>query len=230
MQKNTRTQLKYDKSKPISEIVDELYLDYTNELALEYEEQNLDTKYPDFKSLMREYEEGILLFEATKISVWDKANQDTLGLAQYFESNSSKYRWDEKVTVDRFNVLSTDKKLIANIVKFAGKNSSDAVLKKFNNKGTIVEYATAEYERKAKELMGVEVKQNVVSAVFYNEKNTHFAKVIKITPAKNKSLSEARGYVVADYQDFLERQWIDQLRIEFPVQINKEVFTQLKRS
>jgi peptidyl-prolyl cis-trans isomerase SurA len=91
--------LKYDKTKPISETIDELFTEYVNESAMEYEEKTLEMKYGDFKSLMREYEEGILLFEATKINVWDKANQDTVGLKLYYDKNKSEYIWPEKAAI-----------------------------------------------------------------------------------------------------------------------------------
>ena len=68
----------------VSEIAKKLYEEFVVEKALGYEETQLDKKYPDFKNLMREYEEGILLFEAIKQNVWDKASLDTLGLDKFF--------------------------------------------------------------------------------------------------------------------------------------------------
>ena len=47
--------------------------------------------------------------------------------------------------------------------------------------------------------------------------------------SKQKSLSEARGYVVADYQDYLEKQWITELSKEFSVEVNKEILSKLKK-
>ncbi|MEM8528842.1 MAG: peptidylprolyl isomerase, partial [Bacteroidota bacterium] len=79
-QKAARKRISEGRSgKTPQEVADELYQDFINAQVLKYEEQQLEEKYPDFKSLMREYEEGILLFEATKMLVWDKASQDTTG-------------------------------------------------------------------------------------------------------------------------------------------------------
>ena len=225
--KNTKTRLKYDKSKPLNEVTKELYHDYINDMVMEFEEQHLEEKYPDFKSLMREYEEGILLFEATKISVWDKANQDTVGLEQFFNTHNEKYITEEKIKAEFYTIYTSNKKEAEKIIAFARKNSGAATLKKFNSKKTLVEYSEAEYDRRAKEVMAVEWKENQISGIAYNEKDTRFVKVLKIIPSRQKTLSEARGYAVADYQDYLESQWIKQLKAEFSVQVNESVLKSL---
>jgi peptidyl-prolyl cis-trans isomerase SurA len=56
-----------------------------------------------------------------------------------------------------------------------------------------------------------------------------FKKLSEIIPSKQKNLSEARGYVVADYQDYLEKEWIGQLTKEFNVEVNKEILSKLKK-
>lgn len=224
--KNTRLRLKYDKSKPINEIVDELYREYVNEIALDYEEQQLEAKYPDFKSLMREYEEGILLFEATKLSVWDKANQDTTGLEHFFEQHRDRYLTEEKAEAEIYTVSGGDKKLNDKILAYARKNSGEQTLKKFNtNKKTVVEYSKAEYDRKSKEIMGAEWKANAVTPIQGSGNDFRFVKIVRIIPPRQKSLNEARGYVVADYQDYLEQQWIAELRNEFAVKLNNDVMS-----
>ncbi|MBP7644100.1 MAG: peptidylprolyl isomerase, partial [Saprospiraceae bacterium] len=96
-QKNTRIRLRYDKTvNSIEEPVNALYDAFKEEKTIAFEQGNLEKKYPDFKSLMREYEEGILLFEVTKNAVWDRANQDTVGLANYFSKNRNKYMNEER--------------------------------------------------------------------------------------------------------------------------------------
>lgn len=227
--KNTKIRLKYDKTKPVKEVTDELYRDYVNEMAMEFEEQHLEQKYPDFKSLMREYEEGILLFEATKIAVWDKANQDTTGLEQFFNIHNSKYRTEEKAVAELYTIYTNNKKEADKIIAFAKKNNGEKTLKNFNKKKTLVEFSQGEYDRKSKEMISAEWKENTVSAVAYNEKDTRFVKLTKLIPSRVKTLGEARGYVVADYQDFLENQWISQLRDEFPVHLHNDVLTKMIR-
>lgn len=229
--KNTKTRLKYDKTKPIAETIDELFTEFVNESAMEYEEKSLETKYGDFKSLMREYEEGILLFEATKINVWDKANQDTVGLKMYFEKNKSEYLWPEKSVIAEFKISGVDKKTAEKIYKYAVKHGASKVEKKFNKKTTVVQITNKEYETGAKELSGLEWKKGAVTGLISEASGNDFSfkKLTDIIPSKQKSLSEARGYVVADYQDYLEKQWINELSKEFSVEVNKEILSKLKK-
>ncbi|WP_299704835.1 peptidylprolyl isomerase [uncultured Pontibacter sp.] len=73
-----------------------LYDSFVNKSLLEYERANLENKYPDFRMLVREYHDGILLFQLMDEKVWSKAVEDSVGLKAYFEQNSAKYQWGER--------------------------------------------------------------------------------------------------------------------------------------
>ena len=230
--KQTRLRSQFDKTKPLNEAVDELYEEFVKTKAYEYEQANLEDKYPEFKALMREYREGILLFEATKINVWDKANQDTLGLYNFYEQNKSKYIFEEQATIGKYIVNTTDAKQLKKIMKCAKKHGSEKTLKRFNKNGKeMIEYIEIVVEPGNKELVGLEFKKKSISEpiVDNNSKKSLFKKVVKVMPSRRKSLKEARGYVVADYQDQLEKQWITELKREYKVELNKDVYDKLAK-
>ena len=230
--KQTRLRSQFDKSKPLSEAVEVVYNEFVKEKAYAYEQANLENKYPEFKSLMREYQEGILLFEATKINVWDKANTDTVGLHNFYEQNKSKYIFEEQATIGKYIVNTNDKKKVKKIMKCAKKHNSEKTLKRFNKGGVeMLEYSEVTVEPGSKELVGLDFKKKSVSQPVYdkNSKKTLFKKVVKISPTRRKSLKEARGYVVADYQDQLERKWIIDLKKQYPVKLNDAIYKALKK-
>jgi peptidyl-prolyl cis-trans isomerase SurA len=208
-----------------------LYTEYVNESAMAYEEQSLEAKYPDFRSLMREYEEGILLFEATKINVWDRANQDTVGLKAFYETVKDKYMWPEKVKVSEIKISTSDKKLADKIYKFMPKNNAEALDKKFNKKTKVVAFIDSEYDKGSKEVADLKWEINAMTPLVADPSGTTFSfkKAKDIIPTRMKTLSEARGYIVADYQDHLEKQWLDDLNKEFNVVIYHEVLKGLKK-
>ncbi len=222
------------KGYPVEETINKLYKSWKDETTMQFEESQLENKYPDFKSLMREYEEGILLFDATKQYVWDRANTDTTGLEQYFQAQlAGKYKWDERATVT-FYTLKTDDPVLAQKVRdLAAKKPSADVLKKFNKKGQpeVVTVTEKKFEKgKNKDLEG-KWKAGAMSEskTDATAKTTAFFKVESIEPPAAKGLSDARGYAVADYQDYLEKQWIEELRKEYPVKVNEEVLKSLVR-
>ncbi len=196
--------------------------------SLEYEEGQLDKKYPEFKSLMREYEEGILLFEVKKQLIWDKASSDEEGLKKFFDANKSKYKWKDRAKVTFYTVKSTDEKLIKSIKKFAQKNSSDAVKSNFNKENALVQTTEASYEKgKNKEIDDLKWKAGSCNQGYVKDGSSFFTKIESITPSTEKKLEEARGYVVADYQDELEKQLLKSLRESYKVEINQDVLKSL---
>lgn len=218
---------------PLSETVQKLYKNWSDETAMHYEETQLDKKYPEFKSLMREYEEGILLFEALKQNVWDKANTDTVGLQNYFDTNlSHKYKWDERARVSIYTLKTDDPKMLADVRGFAAKNPSASVLEKFNKKDAeVLTVMEKLYEKgKNKDLGNLWKAGDLTDAkTDAGTKTASFLKIEEILPPTSKTLSEARGYAVADYQDFLEKQWVEELRKQYPVKVNEDVFKTLIR-
>ncbi|MDZ7880177.1 MAG: hypothetical protein U5L45_21040 [Saprospiraceae bacterium] len=204
-------------------VAEQCYKDFVTEKALSYEETQLDKKYPDFKNLMREYEEGILLFEAIKQNVWDKASVDTIGLEKFFKNNRDKFRWEERGSFINYSVSDTLKSEIDAIKKYAEKNEPKKVLDKFNKKRRIRPLLRRN-QRPQQSQIGSGCAVGKKERFSHNNNSPlNFAKIEKIIAAGPKELKEARGFAVADYQEFLEKQWVVDLAKAYPVQIDQKV-------
>lgn len=230
LQKESRKRMQMAKTGSVINALTALYKDYITETVLKYEERNLEEKYPDFKALMREYQEGILLFEITKKEVWDKASQDTTGLKQFYEKNKQKYKWGKRAVVSTYT-LNDAAHLTEKVSKFVQKNTPDATLAKYNKDGreAVIQKETIVERGRNKEIDALDWKPGTLSKMEMDRKNKKitFMKVEKILDPSIKKLSEARGYVVADYQDFLEKQWLSELKKAYKIQTNKKVFKSL---
>ncbi|MEM6725955.1 MAG: peptidylprolyl isomerase [Bacteroidota bacterium] len=202
----------------------QLYTTFVEKTLIKYEEDQLESKYPEFKALMREYQEGILLFEATKIMVWERAGEDTLGLATFYDANKENYKHNERVTVSKFILKKKDDKALSLARKFATKKSGEFTLKKVNKKENLLEI---------KEETMIKGDNNwtvgSISDTEATDTGYQFLKVQSIIPPTVKTLEEAKGYVVADYQDFLETAWVESLRKAYKVEVNQEVLKSLIR-
>lgn len=98
-----------------SQYLDLIYEDFVDEELLAYEEEHLEEKYKDYKMLLKEYRDGILLFELMDNKVWSKAVEDTVGLRNFFQDNLSEYQWQERVAGA---VISTSSATIMDSVRF----------------------------------------------------------------------------------------------------------------
>lgn len=228
----TRQRMRMSGETSVDAAVQSLYDEYVNESCLRFEEQRLDQKYPEFKALLREYEEGILLFEATRINVWDKASQDTVGLKSYFKTLKGKYRWEDRAVTTVFFIDGISKSVLEPMREYALKHSTEEVLAKFNKSDTIGIRVEEQILEKSKSPEATDLKEwkpgEVTIAKFDRQNSEYsFRKVEKIIPAQDKMLNEARGYIIADYQDYLEIQWVNDLKKEYPVKIEKAVFESL---
>ena len=120
--------------------------------------------------------------------------------------------------------------MIPSIQKKAKKCSADELLNKVNKKEVVMTREEKIYEKdKSKFPASLEWKVNSISEVTVNKKNnvSSFSKLEKILPVSNKSLKDARGFVIADYQNYLEKQWIKELQNKYKVKVNDSVFESL---
>ena len=219
---------------PVQEAARQLFDAFVEDQTLVYAEARLDRDNPAFYNLMREYEEGILLFEATKVNVWDKAGQDTVGLERFFANHRDRYRWDERVGIDVYSIpLHKQDELYDPVVKYARKHSPTEVLEKFNTTDSVfVRHHERTVERGREPTVDrVQWKRGTIVPPEIDEARQvlRFGVIREVMPAGPKELREARGYVIADYQDELERRWVDQLAKEYPVRVDGAVLESMIR-
>lgn len=226
-ERNARLQMRRDGAKKAAtKMLDKMI----SEEAVEYEKTRLSEKYPEFRSLMREYEEGILLFEATKREVWDKASQDNEGLEAFYEKNKTNYIWDKRAKITTYNINTTDPRVIAKVARLARRKPVATVLSKINKKAELLTVAETIVEKDNNSaLKNLAWKKGSVSAPIIENNKASLIRINEILAAEQKPFDKARGYVVADYQEELEKRWVAELAKAYPIKVNQEVFKKLIR-
>ncbi len=227
----SRQRIRMGRGTELKTAVDQLYEEFLDSSCMKYEEMQLEKKYPEFKLLMREYEEGILLFEATKMEVWDKASQDSSGLEAFHKRVKDNFRWDERAVATTYNLVPEAADQIDEVKAYARSHNSEEVLAKFNSEDkNILTAENRTVEKKKNELFfQMPWKAGEISEVKEStrSKSLYFTKIEEILPARAKTLDEARGYVIAEYQDYLESQWIKELRQRYEVDVKQKVLNSL---
>jgi len=226
LRRNTRQRLRMSRDADIRNSVMEIYESFKSDAAIIHYESTLEEKYPAFRSLMREYEEGILLFEITRMKVWDKATQDSTGLLNFFEKNAHQYYTEPAARTTYIQIREADDRNVKRIAKYAAKNSPERVINRFDGRrGITLESNEVQYfESRIPEYLRLE--QGYITAIAENkEKEGHwFAVVEEIIPPQARTLQQARGFVIADYQDLLEKQWMEELNARYSTYIDEDIF------
>ncbi len=310
--------------------------DYVKNSVIKYEEDHLEDKYYDFKMLMQEYHDGILMFNLMEEKIWNESTRDTVGLDAYFENNQADFQWgqradawvfdckdqatldivnkeveagkfsvlrptpatyyydyrakelaekDENGLVTRLKILNSNQDFRAVVSTYSYSKESYGSYAKLNmqriealktkleemdipmeaiefvdagtkNSGTDLEKArrvTCEfYSLNPKELQTKLNKENPLSLnirkgkfekgdneyvdqvewkegdyVVKNEDRVVKVKIFGTEDPRPKKLDEVKGEAISGYQDFLEEEWIKELKAKYPVSVNEEVFQTL---
>ena len=197
-----------------------------------YADARLEEKYPELRNLVREYHDGILLFDVSLREVWDKANKDHEGLTAFFKANKKQYTWDEPRYKGWLIYAKTDlaAKAAKQIVKGASdKAKVDSILNERVNLDSVT-YVKVEYglwtagKNAAVDVYGFKNKTATYTASEEYPVVVAVGKVLK----RPEEYNDDRGKIVTDYQDYLEKLWIANLREKYPVVINEEVWNDLK--
>ena len=216
-------------SKPTSKLVDELFEKFTGEQLIAYYNENLENEFLEFKYVMDEYRDGLLLFDLMEKEIWNRAKTDTLGLTTYFKNNIKNYQWKKRFQADILS--STDLKIIQKAQKFLKKGKSLEYIKEQLNKDGKVNVISKSglYEEDYDVLSQFKGLTKGVSTILTKDNYYFVVQVTDEKPAGAKELSECRGRVISDYQQYLELHWVDELKKEFTVKVNQDNFSQIKR-
>jgi peptidyl-prolyl cis-trans isomerase SurA len=201
-----------------------VYTAFVEKSLTDFEENNLATENPEFRNLLKEYRDGIILFELTDKSVWTKASTDSAGLAEYFAGNKAKYQWGP--SFEGRILRCGNEKDLTEMQTLLRNFPIDTVIERMNLNGALkvnVEEGKFEYEKLDKAALAVAERQYSVIVKNNDGSGSVYCptKIIKTT--SQKVLADARGYVIADYQDYLEKKWIADMEAKYPVKINEAV-------
>ncbi|MBT8327328.1 MAG: peptidylprolyl isomerase [Bacteroidia bacterium] len=205
--------------KTFDQIVVEYYKHFVRDANLEYEEEILEKKYPEFKYIMQEYKDGILLFELTDQEVWSKAVSDSAGLETFYANNIANYKWDERA--DAIIYSCKNAKTAKKAMKLAKKGVATAdIVNKCNQKDALaITSENKKFEKGSNSLLDkIEWKKGVYSLGDENDR-TKFVQINEILPPMEKPLDNNLGQATSDYQNYLEQIWIDSLKKKFPLEI-----------
>ena len=212
---------------------DIMYQDFVNSCLLEYEKSMLHIKYPEYKTLLNEYREGILLFDLTNKKVWKKAIEDTIGLQLFYENNIDSYLWDDRIdaTIYTCKNLNTARNVKHHIFRknFIKDLKDDVILKKLNNDDPLTLQIMSKkfIEGENQYIDKIIRKKGLAKDIVLDDKSVIVINVHDIIPSAPKKLSETRGKVISDYQNKLEKEWMLELKSKYKVVVNKDVLYSL---
>lgn len=228
--KYLESQMTFRSPTDVFEIIKGIYKNWVNDMVVAFEDAQLETKYVEFANLYREYRDGILLFDLTDQKVWSRAVKDTAGLRQYYETNKTKYLWEERADVTIYKCLNDKVAMELRKLYKAGKSEkeiTETLNKKSQLNVTVENIMYLKGENKnvdsgwAKGINATDFKEERENKILVYVVNT-------LLPKSPKTLAECRGNATADYQTFLETEWLDYLKKKYVVKVNTEVLNSIK--
>ncbi|HTF03068.1 MAG TPA: peptidylprolyl isomerase, partial [Bacteroidia bacterium] len=212
----------------IPSTVDAAYKNWVEDACVQYEDSQLEVKYPDFRNLMQEYRDGMLLFDLMDKKVWSKAVRDTAGLRAYHEANKAKYQLPERSDATVYSCKDeATAKQVRSLLK--QKKTTKQILDSLNKQSQL--NVTAEHKMWVKgenSIVDKNWKKGTSKKNEMKDGRVMFVVVDKIDPARAKTLQEARGAVTTDYQNQLDKEWIAELKAKYPVTVNRDVLKMVK--
>lgn len=214
--------------------INRLYNLFVEDKLIAYEKAHLEFKYEDYRHLMKEYREGILLFEIMENEVWSRSGKDSVGLSSFYYDNLENYKVNETASLITFEVgkesevqrLIDKLTILTNDTTLGLENVKELVLKDFPDVGieNIGNFTNKDPE-------WVDAIKNGPGAYPINDNdNRKVIFVMNYKPESVSKLNDIKGLVISDYQDYLDRRWIESLRSKYKIKVNKSELKKLYHS
>lgn len=210
----------------------QLYDEFVKDSVFAYEDEHLEEKYPDFKLLVQEYHDGILLFDLMDKQVWKKAEIDTAGIRRYYDEHKDEYMWGKRVktiliTVNNDESLARAEELINMDITV---DSIKSVVKAEGLKGVKVK---SPFFQQGDD---VDIDETVWKAGTVRvipstvDNTTKLIKILEVRKPEPKTYKETRGIIISAYQTKLEEDWVNELENKYPVVVNEKILNKVRKS
>jgi peptidyl-prolyl cis-trans isomerase SurA len=220
----------------LKSVVDKKYESFVMRKVMEHYEQNLEIYNEDYRFLLKEYKEGILLFSLMDDVVWTKSMQDSAGLEAFFKSRNDRYQWGERFDIDVF--ATSEKAVLKSVTDMINKKiSNDSIINFFKIKDPLaLTVRKGKFSEGDDDLVDAHVFNKLQAAqatdgnyfVVVEEEGIYYIhRVNAYLKPSAKTLEEVRGPVISEYQDKLEEEWIKGLKAKYPVVVNQVALDKL---
>lgn len=215
--------------KPVAKLVDALYEKFLDNQLTAYYDENLEVEFLEFANVMEEYRDGLLLFDLMEKEIWERAKTDTIGLQKFYEEHKTEHQWKNRVEATILSSTKMDE--IKKALALLKKGTEVQAIKEKLNIGNVVNVmSNSGVFEEGNDALPKSTKFEVGISDIQKEGEYYFVtKVDKVMPKGIKTLDECRGKIVNDYQQYLEQRWVDDLKQEFVVKVNKDVFEKVKK-
>ncbi|WP_406684441.1 peptidylprolyl isomerase [Seonamhaeicola sp. MEBiC1930] len=214
--------------KSIETFVSEKYERFLNENLFKYKEDNLEYENEEYAHVLGEYRDGLLLFDLMENNIWNASQTDSVDIVNYYEKNKVKYINPQQV--DAIVASGSKQKTLKKVSKLLEQGTDKDEIKKLINVNgkTNVIFTTGVMDAKNRTLPKPFTFKKGVSKIYRYNDSFVVVKVNEVLPETQKSLEEARGSVINDYQAFKEEKWVNALKEKYKVKINYDVLKKVK--
>lgn len=215
------------------DFIDKSIESMVSDQIINYENSVLEKKYPDFRYLMNEFHDGILLFEVSSRKVWNRVQEDSAGLIRYYEDHKQNFLSRKGIEAKIYSLRSVNgvNKLASAYRKYSRKADCDKLmLSKFNRKIDSLLFITEGtwFTGDDPEIDRVQwIKSAQTAKIKGNPSLVVINRIIEPAPLP---LEEVRGEMMSGYQEYLENEWIAQLKEKYSVRIDNAVLAEVKKS
>jgi peptidyl-prolyl cis-trans isomerase SurA len=203
------------------------YKSFERDQIITFEDNQAKTKYPEYGYLLKEYKEGLMLFEIMEREIWKKSAEDSSGLVNYFNNNASDYLAKER---GDFTVIETEnKQLFEKIIDSVQFNWNNSIKDQLKSQLGPNDFAALKIAKRTFERSEIPNFENnwAESALIEDKYSLKIYALEKIIKAGNYRLEEVKGLVISDYQDYLNDQWVKKLRSKNKISVDKKALRQL---
>lgn len=195
------------------------YSEFQDQAILNYEKSRLTIKYPSYSYLLEEYHDGLLIFEISKKEIWDKASADTVGLKEYYLAHKADFKAPKQFVGRVFYCANKGVQKSVKPFVSAPKVQLDSVVKSLNVKGEVVSYLDGSFAANDNAVVDLKIFKIENSKELYKPNLLITFLNGKVNDVKERSFEEAKGAVISDYQNYLDKQWVNTLHEKYKPQI-----------
>ncbi|RZS93194.1 peptidylprolyl isomerase [Aquimarina brevivitae] len=222
-------QVRLTKAKDKDNFITSLYDNFFSSTLLTYYKDNLERDNQEFASVLKEYKEGLLLFDLMEFKVWGAAKEDTTALQNYYKANPSKYT--KPITYSVVKASSNNRaKIDALVIALNADKQFEELKSSFSdNKNESVLISKVELEEEDASLAHLKTKKKGVYDISTDDGYHTLVYIENIIPERVQPFDKVKGAVINDYQEYIEGQWLQELRDKYTVEVNKKVLKGVKK-